>query len=238
MKKQLLIILLFSLSLYSYSQLEGQKGFTGGILTKNPSEMGTILFKSYLSDGKAIRLGAYFGSVDNTGLTMKSYDTDYDNDFDIRETTVNSGSLLGIELGYQSGLLRETNPKLEPYFGAALAVAYNLGVKSDVKTEYYDSDEEIIDNRYYQIVYKEPQQIALTIKGFVGFNYYFTKNLAFGAEYGFGYHFATKIGEGEIEETTKTSSSTNTNTYKNTKNLTLNAGLQSTGALLTFTWLF
>ncbi|MFM2048701.1 MAG: hypothetical protein RI955_1249 [Bacteroidota bacterium] len=228
MKRIILTSCLIASAMVSMAQMpkEGDHSFTfgtSGINVISPSTThptGTLLFRHYLKDDLALRVGVNFNN-----LSSKTSQMGYKGD---SITASSSSSNWALSLGIQKNF--KGTAKLEPYIGADLmlgmgsssskstTVNSTLGFTTDVDT-------------------KNGSTGAFRFIPCVGFNYYFTNWLAIGAEFGWG--FASSSTKAGTNTTTVTPTAGSAITTVSNTAKTSSAGFNTIGSgLITVTVAF
>ncbi len=229
MKKILLSVCLLATSIFAFAQkpAEGDHSFTFGISGINtiavsaPSATGTLLFKHYLKDDVAARIGLSVGT-NSTSFTQATF-TGGDS---IKNTT--SSTTWAISLGIQKCF--KGTDKLETFIGADILI----GGGSSKSNSFSQTSSNPIFNTTTDVTN------GSTFKfGFVpciGMNYFIADWLAVGAEFGWGY-ISQSIGEGTTTTTVVAGSTSTPSTTKTGK--TTNSGFQnSSHGMITVTAAF
>ncbi|MEY2828366.1 MAG: hypothetical protein RIQ33_224 [Bacteroidota bacterium] len=228
MKKIFLSACLLASAAVSMAQMpkKGDHSFTfgtSGINIISPSTnnhpTGTLLFRHYIKDDMAVRLGVNYGS-----LSSKTSQAGYIGD---SITSSSSSSNFNISLGFQKNF--KGTAKLEPYIGADLFVGMgNSKAKST-----------IVDAGLGSTATIDTKNGATNSFGFipcVGFNYYITNWLAVGAEFGWGF-VSNSTAAGTNTTTVVTSTSTTTMVANSPKSSSSGFGTIGSG-LITVTVAF
>ncbi|MFN3405582.1 MAG: hypothetical protein ACK40G_15900 [Cytophagaceae bacterium] len=222
MKKLLLAAsLLVSSVLTSYAQdpekpTAGKKTFTFGIQGINTFNLtgasvagGTLLFRYYLSDNLALRVGANYARTANTSIDETASPT-----ITTQKTRTSDFFLVP---GAQVSL--GDNQRVEPYIGADLL--FGLG-RSRTET--------IVEGPgATETITKQGPQTHIGLIPAVGFNWWVVQGLAIGAEFNWGPRW-TFVGEGS---TTSGGNTTTSKTKSRSSNFTTHGG-----GLITVTVMF
>jgi hypothetical protein len=237
-----LSLVIFASAAYAQKPAAGAKGFTFGVQGINTfalsgnSQAGTLLFKYYVADALALRVGANYtktGSKTVTDLTTTA---------GTKETIKNtSGGQFLLALGAQKSL--GDGEKLEPYIGADILLGMGKGNgNKDDKTEVTDATKTAsgtdVNGDFNETEIKFNTTSTIGFVPCVGFNYYFVENFAFGAEFNWGV-----VHTSQGDNTTTTTGQTNgvaNPTVKTTGKDTFNQSVWNTrgGGNITVTVLF
>lgn len=176
--------------------------FGGGtgpqLFNQAPGQTNTLLFRYYSENNIAARVGIAYSK-------NSSNNTDEIDGESIEEKSSTSGFQLSV--GGQLSL--GSTPKLEPYIGADIVFGRSGG-KDFSRSEVIDAA--VAGGANGDFTETETINGATTSFGLVpvlGFNYYFSKNFAFGAEFGWGI-MTSKTSGGSFTSTTKTGSTSTT----------------------------
>lgn len=264
-KLSIIVFFLLSASLTTFSQNMPKEGYTGfvfnvtGISSVAFSNAGqTILSGTELSDPLLILPSTFLESmVPQNVLTVKRY---YANGLAGRLSLgINSASLKttsadssGFDLGFyttdmslsafSAGLgigvekhISTTAQKVDPYVGADINLAYLGKINYSSVTDYADTISSYVSD--YTVTY--PGGFGFGVNLFAGFNYFFSDNIAIGAEAGIGFNSVSIGGEYESEYTYSPTPGTPTTTSDNgtIKNSSSGIGVGSTaGVNLSIYW--
>lgn len=193
MKKLFLVALLAGVASLASAQIKpksGSNGFMFGVYgtddigfstnNTNPTS-GTVLFKHFLSDDNALRLGINF---DRESESLKSLSGG--------DSLKASQSMFGLIVGMQK-MLGGTD-RLNVYGAADLGLGFG---SSKEETTYPDP----INNIH---TVKSGTRIQFGLTASIGFEYFIAKQWSVGGEFGWGLHL-TSQGEGEISDTNPSS---------------------------------
>ena len=232
----------------------GSMGFTGGIqgfFAAGGSPTGTLMFKYALQQDMAVRAAINFGTLAGNGTTVSDSTPALGGDGVTHTTTVKSGMAWSLSVGAQKSMPGTKN--LEPYMGADVWFGSTSNGNTDMKQEW------LIDGKgtvagvgavpgkkgdFIQSVTTATSTMRYGVRAVVGMNYFFSENLAIGAEFGYGYMNASTSG-GEV----KTSSSATINgvaapagfakTVTASSDAKASMGnMGTTGGMLTLSWFF
>lgn len=190
-----------------------------------------LFIKHYFADDMAWRL--------SIGINSNSTKTEITDSTEFAmgtATTTNKLSSFSAGLGIGVEKHASTNSaKADPYMGADLNFALITGFKSEQSYDETDTTGSFSSN--YTVDY--PGGMGLGLNLFGGFNYFFSQNIAIGAEAGIGFNFLSMGGDWTSTLTTNStpgSSSTisSQGTYKNTSS---GVAVNATGGInLTIFW--
>ncbi|MFN6947125.1 MAG: hypothetical protein ACK4ND_19460 [Cytophagaceae bacterium] len=178
----------------------GSIGFTFGVnnlfgggaqwFNQGLGQTNTLLFRYYLADNMAARVGLAYTRSGNTTTNLVN---------GVETTDKNSESSFDISLGGQLSL--GSAPKLEPYIGADLVIGRGSA------SEYFRSDVVATEGGTVGDFFERTDNFGATMRvgliPVVGFNYYFSKNFAIGAEFGWGY-MASFTSGGSFDQSQRT----------------------------------
>ena len=232
MKKifEISILLLFASAAFAQKPVQGDMGFTFGInglstvnVTTNVGNMSTLLFRYYLQDDLALRGGL------NVTLTNTKFDLISDTSGN-EEHDITKGHSVNLNVGVQKNFAQSMK-RIEPYITGELTFGIGkLGIMentSDLGPDFTIKTEVNPGNT-----------TSFGLISNVGFNYFFTDHLAFGAEFGYGLQFSS-TGDGTntttISQTGQPTQVTTTSTAS-TKSFSL-SGTGGVG-LITFSVFF
>ncbi|MBX9851272.1 MAG: hypothetical protein K2X86_05870 [Cytophagaceae bacterium] len=221
MKKLFVVLSLVvatSFTAFAQRPVAGAKGFTFGVTGINNIGVGgaantglglsrsTLLFRYYVADGLAVRVGLGY---ENDKSTIVNDQTKFNG----TKTTIKNtgGGDFAITLGAQKSL--GEGEKLEPYVGADLLIGMGgNGATTENTTEVTDATLAGGTNGDFTTVKNTVEKtMSIGILPTVGFNYFFAENFAIGAEFNWGFVMSnTKTGEQTT--TTKTGGTTTTTT--------------------------
>lgn len=178
-------------------------GLTGGILnsdfTKNEGSNGLLRGRIFLKNNLALRGGFDLG-VSSETTNIYGVGTQVG---ESTETFTKFNLNVGIEKHFKG------THRLSPYVGGDIVfgvVGYNLNNENTDGTSYYNN---------YSSEVKGPADVKLGIRGVMGADYYFAKNVYLGVEAGL--QIANTFG-GERSVTVNNGGSTTTTTFKPVKN--------------------
>jgi hypothetical protein len=237
------LVLATSFAAFAQRPVAGAKAFTfglenpfGGSANVDPigsaSPTGSLLFKYYVSDHIAARF-----SINYTKSSDKLLDTAgtvfSGQEFEAKTSTSRFAIAVGAQKAFGEG------EKLEPYIGADIFFAKTSG-KYFERTEVVNVNggtvgdfQEVNTNAYFNpftSTYVAPTT-TFGLAPVVGFNYFFTENFAFGAEFGWGIGMVSskKVVEEVITGKTGGVADPTVTNFINTGNLTSNSSLSTTG---------
>jgi hypothetical protein len=195
MKKLVIALSLIISATAAYAQRPeaGAKGFTFGIgglgsfglqgvsnqsaANPAPNANSSLLFRYYLSSDLALRVGANYTKTGTTSNTPPNGSTNTTT----KDKTTNSN--LGLALGIQKSL--GSGEKLEPYVGLDLLVGHASG-KEDKRTDFAAGNNQARSaGDFDETVTQSAPAMRLGLAPVVGFNYFFVKNFAVGAEFAY-----------------------------------------------------
>jgi hypothetical protein len=154
------------------------------ILNNNIGSTNTLLFRYYVADGLAARVGI-------------SYNRDGSTESDIvdgvQTVSKNSESGFLLSLGAQKSL--GTSARIEPYIGGDLVLG-RFASSGNVRSEVVNSADAggTPAGTFTEVDFTGASTMAVGLVPAVGFNYYFAKNFAIGAEFGWGYIYSSTSG--------------------------------------------
>lgn len=218
----------------------GTMGFTAGLngitgtLNSGPSSTGSLMFKYYLSDGLAARVG--FNITSGPGKTSVS---DTSGGKTLQTTTVNTGGKTwGLSLGAQKSLAG--SDKLDVYVGGDLYFGGSTSAVKDVKDEQLKDAGAAKAGDYKQVVTTSPGSFNFGLNGVVGFQYFLVQNLSVGAEFAYGFRHTGSSGSDEIVTTAVAGgTSVTVPTVKSNENKSTSTNtFGKAGGLITLSWYF
>lgn len=181
----LTVVLATAFSMYAQRPAAGDVGFTFGIrgladlgAKAKTSQARSLLFRYYLADDMAVRLGARLAMESSTATDDQTTTSGF-----LYTDKVNS-SEIAIAVGIQKSL--GSHDRLEPYVGADLSIGMSGSGYSN-RTEVTDATRAggtVGD--FAEMVVKNGSGLMFGITPLIGFNFFFTENFAFGAEFGWG----------------------------------------------------
>lgn len=192
MKKLLLgIIALVSLTGHANAQVAkpttGDRSMTFGVnglqfinFNTNVSRAGSLLFRQYIADDKAIRLSANLG--------VNSSNTSLEDTANGREqTALNRNTNFNLAIGMQKSL--GTRPRLEPYIGIDAVLGFS-GTTNSSRTELVNADKTGNPNDqngdFIDVETRTSTPFRFGVAPLIGFNYYIADGIALGAEFSYG----------------------------------------------------
>ena len=201
MKKTILSICLLATTTFAFAQkpATGDHSFTFGVSgistigVSTPNFTSSLLFKHYLSDNMAARVGINFSST--SAKTADHGDS-------LTSTVKTSG--WGLNLGAQHSFMG--TDRLDPYIGADLQIGSEGG-----KTEAHDSYTS--PGTVTDMKTEGGSTFSFGIVPCVGFTYYFTDWFGFGAEFGWGISMSS-TGESTSTTTVASGGTTTVTTSK------------------------
>jgi hypothetical protein len=191
-KSGFILFFLLSAITVSYAQYPeaGTTNFTFGInglnvlgLNTNIGHTGSLLFKYFKTDDFAYRFSAGINYANNSNSNSGS-----------GKKTMNSGQNFAFIPGFglQKNIVNINHFNI--YYGADFVAAYSY-TRSVYKSETTDSTQVGGKNGdFTQTITLTPSKFSLGLYPLLGFNYFFNKNFALGAEFNVGmiYGFAAK----------------------------------------------
>ncbi len=217
--KKILLISVFCITaamVLAQKPVAGDMSFTLGLtglsdvtVTSNFGDMGTLLYRYYITDEWAARARLDL-LISNNKSDFTAADTSGFGEHDI--TKSNMVNLhLGIQRNFGTSLKR-----LEPYMAAEIVFGTGKLNITDNTTDFDMSNSVEIKN--------EPgstTNIGLVVDA--GFNYFFTDHFAVGAEFGYGIQHSS-TGEGLVTTTTTTGNVSTVTTSKSGTSSSFNLG--------------
>ncbi|MGZ5245225.1 MAG: hypothetical protein ACXWDO_11090 [Bacteroidia bacterium] len=187
------LIALISVSAQSHAQtrpVTGDRSVTFGInglqfinFNTNVSRTGSLLFRQYIADDKAIRASA------NLAINSNSTSLD-DTSNGIEQTTLNRNTNFNIAIGMQKSL--GARPRVEPYIGIDAVLGLS-GTTNRQRTEITNANKTGGVDQNGDFVETETTTstpFRLGIAPLIGFNYYIVDGIALGAEFSYGLNMA------------------------------------------------
>ena len=176
---------------------DGEMGFTFGVnglssigVTADLNLTQTLLFRYYLSDNMAARVGLNFSNANSTT---------YDLTQGFKTTTNLKSSGLGLNLGVQHNFMG--TDRLEPYMAVDLGIGTG-GSSSNVLSEEADSvGNPITPANSSETDVQDGSTFSFGITPSMGFNYFLNKWFSVGAEFGWGI-WSSSTGDGTTTVTT------------------------------------
>ncbi len=214
MKKVFLALIFAATSMVAFAQkpASGDHSFSFGVTGLSnlgvaaPHFTGTLLFRHYISDNMAARVGLNLSTTSNKYSAMND------------SIKFNSSSTSwAISLGVQHDFTG--TEKLEPYIGVDLVLG---GGSSKGDSTWMTGLGTTADT------YKGGSTFRFGLVPCVGFNYYFTDWFAIGAEFGYGFT-STSTGEGTYTSSFTSGSTTTTISSKTGKSGTSGLGTIGSG---------
>ncbi len=229
MKKILLSVCFLATSIFAFAQkpAEGDHAFTFGLSGINnlgvstPTFTGSLLFKHYLKDNLAARVGINFGNSSSHYI----YNQQIAGGDSIKANK--SSSNFGITLGMQYSF--KGTDRLETYIGADIYFNKGSSKGDTTETQTTNLGGGITTKHDYSGSNTNPSITKIGFIPCVGLNYYFTDWLAVGAEFGWGF-ISTSYGQ-QTSTGTATDATTVSGTTTTTTSTTTSAGstLKSSG---------
>jgi hypothetical protein len=184
---------------WSSSGLNGLVSDPYGILPGNttldalvPQNM--LFGRYYLSSDLALRV-----SLGINSMTMNDHEIDSlftgITTFDSKTSAFSFGLGAGIEKHFATSASR-----LDPYAGAMLGFASLGSIQNEVQSDYTDPVDSLSTTSRTNVVYKGGSAFNFDLIG--GFNYFFSDNIAIGAEVMWGFGMASVGGEQTFENET------------------------------------
>ncbi|WMJ72432.1 hypothetical protein RCC89_04535 [Cytophagaceae bacterium ABcell3] len=192
----------------SFRPVAGTMGFTfglnnvlsGGTAGWFNTELGvntpTLLFRYYVTDQIAARASVSYDM-------LRSTETDLEDGVETTERS--AASTIQLALGGQYAL--GNHHRLEPYVGADLIFS-RLGASEFTRSEVVHEDGGNVGD-YMESDVSLGSEYGVGLVPFVGLNYFITRNIAVGAEFGWGYR-ATFAGGPSGTTTTRVDNQTTT----------------------------
>lgn len=268
MKKTILTLALASLVgvVSAQKPAAGAMGFTGGLaggvtssIGAGPSTTGSLMFKYYVSDGLAARVGLNFTTPSSNGTTISdttgSADPDGKFSADVIQTTkvTSGGNTWRLSLGAQKSI--GGTDKLDVYAGGDLFFGGTTGKETDTKNETITvANKPAVSTvskvgDFTQSVVTTAGSMNIGVNAVVGFQYFFVEKLSLGAEFAYGYITNRSSGTTETVNTSQvngiasspsgtgtTPKSTTTPSYDGKVNNS--HGLGTAGATITLSFFF
>lgn len=248
MNKVLVFILLIIMFHAGYSQYKPEKGNIGatvgidglaGALNTKVSSTNSLLFKYYFTEKITIRAAFNYTPtieelfIDSTSVVPNGMGIANGNGFTKYHEKI-SQKQFDIELGVQYNL--HGTERIEPYFGCAFI--YGIGGKriTEQRTDWLKTEPGVRpEGDFDYIKFEQNMGNNLGIKGFLGVNVFVLKNVAIGAEFGYGY-FTNKLSGGTITKQNKINGTTSSNSYKLNIYEDTENKLNTTGGLITISF--
>ena len=208
MKKILLSVCLIATSVFAFAQkpADGDNSLTFGITGINtialttPHYTNTLLYKHYMSNGLAARVGINIGTSSSSTSTVNGGDS-------LKSSSMNWALTLGVQKAFKG------TDKLETYIGADLM----LGGGSSSNTTNFSST--------FKVENKAGSTFKFGIIPCIGMNYYIASWLAVGAEFGWGFVSSSTAAGSQTTTISGTSTTTNTGKSSNTTLGTSGSGM-------------
>ncbi|MEQ8578613.1 MAG: hypothetical protein RIC57_05785 [Balneola sp.] len=197
MKKIILLLFVFVasttfLAAQSFKPIGGEWGaevnFTP--FSSSPVNIEYIRLRKFINDNTAFRLGLFLGGE------IRNPDNDPAND----EKTTNQTLEINLLPGFEQHIAG--TDRLSPYLGAELDLAFKFS-KTNIED---DGRKESIEGAWTQLG-SERGFFRIGVKALSGFDFYFSKSIYLGTEFGFGIEYIQqtdieyKIGDLVINET-------------------------------------
>lgn len=215
MKKNLVVLLLLSsIQIFAQQFEKGDKTLmiglsTNGIIYTGVSPAGSVMYRIYKSETKALRLGAHVSSYTNTYVS--NYESDRDsyyrtysvyNRYNNITKYTSTGNSLSFSLGLEKTLFVKEKFSTYYFYDIGAIVSFNT-IKNDNKFELIETDTVQSSNGYnsgyanydgnYDNTLTKNLRLGITPQIGIGMKYFITPYIALGTEISYGIYFSTNI---------------------------------------------